>query len=446
VETSRITKAVLVIDEAQDMDRTEFGLIRALMERNDQMRVIAVGDDDQNIYQWRGSDSAYMSAFLNHEKALQYNLIRNYRSKSNLVSFTNQFVQTIGKRLKQIPIEAYQPDHGKIKIIHYRNGNLITPLVEDILSTDLSGTTCVLTHRNEEAFQVAGLLTKEGVRARLIQSNDDFSLCNLEEVRFFLGELKLDEGFSTIAEEVWNNAKRRLAEKYKGCPTFELCKNLIKDFEATNTKRKYKSDLEVYIRESKLEDFTGENSETILVSTIHKAKGKEFDNVFLMLDNFDARLDDQKRQLYVAMTRAKQRLVIHLNGNYLDHIKTEALERVEDPDTYPSPGSLIVRLSHKDLHLGYFEYVQKRIHALISGEPLFISEEGCKNKTGELVLKFSKSFLNAIEERKKNGYQPVNAKVNFIVYWKDEEKDKEVKIVLPEMQFEKSSPPEGADL
>lgn len=43
VEIGRITKTVLVIDEAQDMDADEYGLVTALMERNEDMRVIAVG-------------------------------------------------------------------------------------------------------------------------------------------------------------------------------------------------------------------------------------------------------------------------------------------------------------------------------------------------------------------------------------------------------------------
>lgn len=47
VEPSRITKTVLVIDEAQDMNQHEFGLVRSLMKHNEEMRVIAVGDDDQ---------------------------------------------------------------------------------------------------------------------------------------------------------------------------------------------------------------------------------------------------------------------------------------------------------------------------------------------------------------------------------------------------------------
>lgn len=51
---------MLVIDEAQDMGVEEHALVKALMTNNEEMRVIAVGDDDQNIYEFRGSDSSYM--------------------------------------------------------------------------------------------------------------------------------------------------------------------------------------------------------------------------------------------------------------------------------------------------------------------------------------------------------------------------------------------------
>ncbi len=439
VEVSHITKTVLVIDEAQDMDLDEFELIKTLMEKNEEMRVIAVGDDDQNIYEWRGADSKYMVSFIIEKEAIKYELITNYRSKSNLVSFTNQFVKTIDRRLKQIPIQAHQTENGKIRIIHYKNGNLITPLINDILSTGLSGTTCILTHKNEEAFQVAGLLTKHGYQAKLIQSNDSFSLYNLAEVRFFLNELQLENDIFTIGDDVWGEATRKLINRYKLSSKFEICYNLIKDFEGANTKRKYKSDFEVFIRESKLEDFISTNGDTIMVSTIHKAKGKEFDNVYLLLENFEVRDDEKKRQLYVAMTRAKQNLTIHLNGNYLDNLKTEDVERVENDDTFPQPKGLALQLSHKDLQLGYFEFIHQRVNELTSGETLTISEKGCKNARDQFVLKFSKKFLERLTEIGKSGFELKEAKVNFIVYWTDNDRKKEVKIVLPELHFEKQT-------
>ena len=64
VEASKIAKSVLVIDEAQDMGEDDFQLVQALMRQNEEMRVIAVGDDDQNIYGFRGSDSRYMQSLV----------------------------------------------------------------------------------------------------------------------------------------------------------------------------------------------------------------------------------------------------------------------------------------------------------------------------------------------------------------------------------------------
>ncbi len=62
IETFRITKTVLVVDEAQDMNKEEYELVKALMEQNEEMRVILVGDDDQNIYGFRDADSANMQS------------------------------------------------------------------------------------------------------------------------------------------------------------------------------------------------------------------------------------------------------------------------------------------------------------------------------------------------------------------------------------------------
>ncbi len=344
VEAGRITKTVLVIDEAQDMDADEFALISALMKQNEEMRVIAVGDDDQNIYEFRGASSEYLTKLIREQKAVMYELVENYRSKSNLVEFANRFLEAIPQRLKKTPIIAVQPNKGKVKLVHYQSSNLIMPLIDDILSEGLAGTTCVLTKTNEEALQVTGLLLKNGLQAKLIQSNEEFNLSNLLEIRYFLSLLNLTEDIYMISDEIWAKAKRELKARFGSSLNLELCLNLISDFEAANPRNKYKSDLDIFIRESKLEDFFAENSETIFVSTIHKAKGREFDNVFLLLVQFNSRTNEAKRQLYVAMTRAKRNLNLHYNGNYPDFLKSEDVILINDSQTYAPPGQLAMQL------------------------------------------------------------------------------------------------------
>ncbi|HJV78105.1 MAG TPA: ATP-dependent helicase, partial [Paludibacter sp.] len=438
VEASRITKTVLVIDEAQDMDEDEFNLINALMEQNEEMRVIAVGDDDQNIFGFRGASSKYLEQFIVANKAVKHELLDNYRSKYNLVEFSNQFIKRVQHRLKETPIIAKQTDNGKIKLVRYQSAHLITPLVSDILTTELTGTTCVLTKTNEEALQITGLLLKNNMQAKLIQSNDGFNLYNLVEVRYFLSLLNQDDDVFIISDESWINAKRELVSKFHNSNKLEICNNIIRDFEVTNPKKKYKSDLDVFIRESKFEDFFNENGEIIFVSTIHKAKGKEFDNVFLMLDNFNAETDEAKRQLYVAMTRAKQNLTIHLNSNFLDNLHSiQNLQYIEDKNEYTQPNEIAMQLTYKDIWLDYFLNRQYMFSLLMSGDILTLNNDECLNSKGQSVLKFSKQFLKQLETMKANGYQPKSAKVNFIVYWLKEGAEQEVKIILPELYIEK---------
>ncbi len=71
------------------------------MEHNEEMRVIAVGDDDQNIFDFRGASSKYLEQFTRENKAAKHELVENFRSKSNLVDFTNQFVKQNQSQVKK---------------------------------------------------------------------------------------------------------------------------------------------------------------------------------------------------------------------------------------------------------------------------------------------------------------------------------------------------------
>jgi ATP-dependent DNA helicase RecQ len=152
--------------------------------------------------------------------------------------------------------------------------------------------------------------------------------------------------------------------------------------------------------------------------------------------------DDKKRELYVAMTRAKQNLIIHTNRNYFNNIKVEELQHIHDTNTYSPPEKLTLHLTYNDVYLDYFKFVQRRQYSLISGQKLLIVEQGLLNLKNELIIKFSKQFAEKKEGLEKDGFTLTKAKVNFILYWKPQdadEKDIEIKIVLPELLFEKLS-------
>jgi len=241
-----------------------------------------------------------------------------------------------------------------------------------------------------------------------------------------------------ISDDVWVRAKRKLIERFGSSLNLEVCINIIKDFESTNPKYKYKSDLDIFIRESKLEDFFGENIETIFVSTIHKAKEREFDNVFLMLEQFNPGTDEAMRQLYVAMTRAKRNLTIHYNGNYLDFIKAGDLKIIDDSKGYLPPCQLAMQLSFKDVWLDFFLSCQNLISQLNSGDVLTVDGDCCRNSKGQAVLRFSKQLIKQIEVMKQKNYVPKTAKVRFIVYWQKENSEYEIRIILPELYFERT--------
>ena len=435
IEPNRITKTVLVIDEAQDMNQDEYNLVKALINQNEEMRVILVGDDDQNIYGFRGSDSMYMQNLISGYQAVKYELTENYRSKENLVALANRWAATISKRLKTENGYPIQQSQGIILITQYANPSLVVPLSEQISKAELTGSTCILTKTNEDAALITGTLSEKGIPSKLIQSNDGFNPGNLYELRYFTDLTNRIDDEPAISEQDWEAAKRALNGHIAGSSKKELVNEIIRAFEETNTEKKYKSDWKAFLFESKIEDFTSISSEIVYTSTIHKAKGKEFDNVYILLRDFAPSTDEERRQVYVAITRSKNNLSIHYNSNFLKPLAEDSISYVEDSATYPEPQQIVLYLTHRDVQLGYFAYVQHRMNTLQSGSRLQVMKDGLGNLTGDQICRYSKKFQETLNEHFQKGYTIIEAKISFLVYWKDEANDNESKIVLPELKL-----------
>lgn len=443
VEIGRITKTVLVIDEAQDMDENEYKMVCALMERNDDLRVIAVGDDDQNIYEFRGSSSRYFEEFLAQENAKKYELLDNYRSARNIVAFANQFVQQITHRMKSTPIFAVKDgDAGEVELVQCLSKNLEEPVTEKAVKVRDRGSVCILTNTNDEALRVVGLLKKKGVRAKLIQSNDGFDLYNMIELRFFMKKITKELAAPVIPQELWDAAKDRMASVYKDSSNLALCLTILEAF-ALENKRKYRSDFEMFLHESNIEDFFINDNRDIVVSTMHKSKGKEFDEVLMMLDHVSFDTDERKRLLYVGMTRAKKDLYLFYNNKDFDRFITSNVRTRVDSSLYGRPKEILMQLSHKDVHLGFFKDKKDFIQRIICGTKLLTNASGlfvAQNGKIIQVVRFSKKFLEEIDKNQRQGYVMESASVRFVVGWTDMTDRQEYPIILPDVYFVNKQP------
>ncbi|MBK6534325.1 MAG: ATP-dependent helicase [Deltaproteobacteria bacterium] len=96
----------LIVDEFQDINPAQARLIERLATAPTVLCV--VGDDDQAIYQWRGSSVAYLQAFQQKFGATQHTLGLNRRSTVTIVDAASEFAWTILPRIAK-PITGSRP-------------------------------------------------------------------------------------------------------------------------------------------------------------------------------------------------------------------------------------------------------------------------------------------------------------------------------------------------
>lgn len=446
VEISRITKSILVIDEAQDMSADEFALIEALIARNEDIRVIAVGDDDQNIYAFRGSDSMHLKQLLTKYGGVQYNMLENFRSHRSIIKCANDFARCIPNRLKSYPIIETHKEDGYVRFTLHQCENYEVAIVNDILSRKGNGTTGVLTSRNEDALIIAALLNRSGQKARLIQSNEGFSLSDLAELHLFIKLIK-EQATSVISESVWLSTKQQISTRFSESTDLKTALWCINAFE-TEYSTKYVSDLENFILESDIADFEERKQGEIIVSTIHKAKGHEYDNVFISLKGLQYISDEEKRAIYVGLTRARHTLSVHSNIDLSQYMNLASANFMVDANPYAEPDEVLMQLSHRDVVLAMFKGKTNLIETLHAGQEIIINDvyaEVTINSRHVKILKFSEAFRKKLAHLTGMGFLPHKATIRHIVYWRHEEIKEgattliEIPVVLPEIVFRKKT-------
>ena len=112
----------ILVDEFQDTNALQFKLLKLLVGPDSD--IMAVGDDDQSIYGWRGADSGNMQKFCNEfAPVTKIKLIENYRSRQNILDLANVLIAHNSERLVLKELHGNKGRGGPVEIRSFANAH-----------------------------------------------------------------------------------------------------------------------------------------------------------------------------------------------------------------------------------------------------------------------------------------------------------------------------------
>ena len=301
---------LLIIDEAQDLAPLQWRMVKEVLVPNSK-EIYYAGDDDQAIYAWMG---VKLDDFLN---ASEHKTI--LKTSYRVPSAVHEFSQNLIKKVSIRQMKEWQPTKKDGTITWHR----------DILDVDLtSGEWLILARTNYITNKICTRLKEEGylywregtgwsISPNVLNGIEVWiKLCKNQDLS--MSELK---NFAKLLNPniITKSGRKRFShldseQTYTLDDIIEKC-SLNVTRETPWQKVLKVSDQEIAyimsVRRRGERILTG--SPRIRISTIHKAKGGEADNVVLFLDSTKACVesldqDSEIRTFYVGATRAKQSL------------------------------------------------------------------------------------------------------------------------------------------
>ena len=303
----------IFVDEFQDISPVDFRLIN-LFSKN----LFAVGDDDQAIYGFRGGDSLIMQEKFGKQKNVtHYEITRNYRSTSTIVRHAKALIEHNSLRVPK-NLRAQKSAKSRIEFLETSRDTVEGKSLEELLpivtacETHFKGNTPDLDNPLLQELtdpQQIGILARNWYEVNPIQTH--------------LNSILKNKGFQIRWSDSDDKEKRKLVMRRS---------------------------------EKKIE-----------ISTIHSAKGQEWDKVIFLVNNKmktgpdrkpipsipDPRnvVEDERRLFYVAVTRAKQELVI-LDGGSCEFVpEFQNVPSIETSETEQPEKSIIESVSSDNSYI-----------------------------------------------------------------------------------------------
>lgn len=272
---------LVCVDEAQDMNAPQLEMaVRACKSGG---RVCIVGDDRQAIYGFRGAASDGMGAMKSRLNAATLGLTTTYRCPSKVVAIANEIVPDY--------VAAPTAPEGIVDDIE---GSVLTQtaVVGDAILSRLNAplmTTCLSLLRNGTPARIEG----RDVGRQLVGMVRKFKAKSVPD---FLKKLN-----------TWGEKQKARTVGKNLAAKCQLIDDQVATLAAVAEESSSVADIVSRIL-SLFEDSDNSTRPSVVLSSVHKAKGLEWNRVFVLEGTFKKNSDEERNIYYVAVTRTKKHL------------------------------------------------------------------------------------------------------------------------------------------
>lgn len=397
----------IMVDEYQDTNTLQADVIKLLASEHH--NIMAVGDDAQSIYSFRGANYRNILDFPKlFENTKIIKLEQNYRSTQNILKFTNEIIDKAKEKYtKKLFSDIVSPQIPALICAKdtQMEADFICQKILELLDEDISlSDICVLTRNARMSYNLEIELSKRAIPFQkfggpkfmetahikdivahlrvLLNPDDIISLTRILLLLKGVGASTVNNIMPVVKGHLNPDIKLLPSNKTQSLtPLFSTLGKLrdvlpkkkpeeivsavinyyrpiLKDKYDDFTKREKDLDHFEYLatQYSNLEDFISDlaleppdasvegmyknnsDDEALTISTIHSAKGLEWDTVFIIgaVDgrfpsaysfNSAEEMDEELRLMYVAATRAKNNLYITYPVDMYDYAMNMVLSK-----------------------------------------------------------------------------------------------------------------------
>ncbi|MDE2099275.1 MAG: ATP-dependent helicase [Patescibacteria group bacterium] len=272
--------SLVLVDEAQDMSMPQLTLAQRVLRNGG--RLVLVGDDRQAIYGFRGADSNALDRIKAELDATELGLKMTFRCGKRIVEEANQYV----------PDLLAKPDASE--------GSVETMIAERFTPTMVQEGAFVLSRTNAPLVGVCLDLIKGGTPATVRGRDIGKGLQKIVKKYY---HPDLDQFYERLS--AWYlKEKKRAKHMTKGAALrLRMVEDQIETLHALGDRAETTDEVNATLGRI----FSDETPwRTVTCSTVHRAKGLESKQVWILTDTFKWDGQEEDNLKYVAITRAKE--------------------------------------------------------------------------------------------------------------------------------------------